>query len=109
MRLDYISPNTSTTTLSTGKVLGINLPAPIVDIVNDKLTAVAANNLVRSTYLEVSREQSRALLAQTALENTMMLSALEAICYRTAPLGDLRYSQIVNAYAASAARRIERW
>jgi len=109
MKLDYYSPNTSSTTLSTGKLFGVNLPAPIVEKINDKLVTKAAGDIVRNTYLEVSRDQGRAMLAYCALENALMLSALEAICYRTAPLGDLRYSQIVNAYAASAAKRIERW
>lgn len=113
MKLDYANQNTSntasTTALSTGKLLGMNLPAPIVERVNDKLAERAASGIARNTYLEVSRDQGRALLAYSALENTMMLSALEAICYRTAPLGELRYTQIVNAYAKSAAKRIERW
>jgi|GEM_PF-2931013 len=102
MKLDYADQ-------TTGKVFGINMPAPIVERLNDKLAERAANELMHKTFLEASHEQGRALLAYTALENTMMLSALETICNRTAPLGDLRYSQIINAYAAAAAKRIERW
>ena len=65
--------------------------------------------ILRKTSAAITHENSRALLAYTALENTMMLSALEAVCYRTAPFGEQRYAQIVNAYAAGAARRIALW
>jgi hypothetical protein len=95
--------------LSSGKLFGINLPAPITNALDNKVVTRTANQLMQRTFLEVSHDQARALLTYSAMENTMMLSALEAICYRNAPLGDLRYTQIVNAYATSAARRIERW
>lgn len=59
--------------------------------------------------LAVEREQGRALLTNTALQNTAALSALEAHCLQVAPLGDARYKLIVDAYAMGAANTIARW
>ena len=74
-----------------------------------RLAERANLTVLREAGQEAMREQCRAMLTHTALENTAMLSALEAHCYRTAPLGEERYKQIVDAYALSAARRIVRW
>ena len=63
----------------------------------------------RRANQEVAHEQCRAMLAYTAMENTTMLSAMEAFCYRTAPFGEDRYRRIVDAYAAGAVNRILRW
>jgi hypothetical protein len=58
---------------------------------------------------EADGDRCRALLAYAAMENAMALSAVEAYCNRTAPLGAHRYKLIADAYAVSAATRISRW
>lgn len=56
-----------------------------------------------------TREQGRALLANTALQNVGALTALEQHLIQVAPLGEARYKHIVDAYALGAAREISRW
>lgn len=55
------------------------------------------------------KEQGRALLTNTALQNVGALSALEAHLIQVAPLGEARYKHIVDAYAMGAAQTIARW
>jgi hypothetical protein len=55
------------------------------------------------------REQGRALLTNTALQNVGALSALEAHLIQVAPLGEARYKHIVDAYAMGAAQAVARW
>lgn len=55
------------------------------------------------------KEQGRALLTNTALQNVGALSALEAHLLQVAPLGEARYKHIVDAYAMGAAQAIARW
>lgn len=54
------------------------------------------------------REQGRALLANTALQNVGALSALEAHLIQVAPLGEARYRAIVDSYAVGATIAISR-
>jgi hypothetical protein len=56
-----------------------------------------------------TREQVRALLTNTALQNAGALSALEEHLIQIAPLGAARYQHIVDAYALGAAHTIARW
>ncbi|HWH25144.1 MAG TPA: hypothetical protein VNT53_00660 [Pseudolysinimonas sp.] len=56
-----------------------------------------------------TREQGRALLTNTALQNVGALSALEQHLIQVAPLGEARYKHIVDAYAMGAARSISGW
>ena len=56
-----------------------------------------------------TREQGRALLTNTALQNVGALSALEQHLIQVAPLGEARYKHIVDAYAMGAAQAISRW
>ena len=79
------------------------------DRMGTRLATRAHVNILRSASQEVLHDKCRALLACTAMENAMMLSALEVTCYRAAPFGEHRYKQIADAYAASAAARIRRW
>ncbi|NQX29532.1 hypothetical protein HQQ81_19485 [Microbacteriaceae bacterium VKM Ac-2854] len=55
------------------------------------------------------KEQGRALLTNTALQNVGALSALEAHLIQVAPLGEARYKHIVDAYAMGAAQAIASW
>lgn len=55
------------------------------------------------------REQGRAFLTNTALQNVGALSALEAHLIQVAPLGEARYKHIVDSYATGAASAIARW
>ena len=55
------------------------------------------------------REQGRAVLTNTALNNVGALSALEAHLIQVAPLGEARYKHIVDSYAMGASIAIQRW
>ncbi len=65
---------------------------------------VAVEGLVKDL-----REQVRANLANTALQNAGALSELEGYLRQIAPTGAARYQHIVDAYALGAAQRIARW
>lgn len=69
-----------------------------------EIERVQAQALVADT-----REQGRALLTNTALQNVGALSALEQHLIQVAPLGEARYKHIVDAYAMGAARSISGW
>ncbi len=69
-----------------------------------QIERVVANGLAAN-----AREQVRALLTQTALQNVGALSAIEAHLITVAPLGSPRYQSIVDAYAIGAAQMIMRW
>jgi len=69
-----------------------------------QIDRVVANGLAAN-----AREQVRALLTQTALQNVGALSAIEAHLITVAPLGSPRYQSIVDAYAIGAAQMIMRW
>lgn len=56
-----------------------------------------------------SREQVRALMTHTALQNVGALTALEEHLIKIAPLGAARYEAITDAYALGAAQAIARW
>ena len=71
-----------------------------------QLASQANIDILRHGSLSATREQCRAMLAYTALENVVLLSALEAQCYRTAPFGEERYKKIVDAYTAGAVTHI---
>lgn len=68
------------------------------------LERVIVQGLVTDT-----REQIRALLANTALQNVGALTALEEHLNHVAPSGAARYQLIVDAYAFGAAQTISRW
>jgi len=55
------------------------------------------------------REQGRAFLTNTALQNVGALTALEQHLIQVAPLGEARYKHIVDSYAMGAAESIARW
>ncbi len=61
------------------------------------------------TLIADTREQGRALLTNTALQNVGALTALEQHLIQVAPLGEARYKHIVDAYAMGAAQAISRW
>lgn len=69
-----------------------------------EIERVQAQALVADT-----REQGRAFLANTALQNTGALTSLEEHLVQVAPLGEARYKHIVDAYAMGAAQAIVRW
>lgn len=69
-----------------------------------EIERVQAQALVADT-----REQGRALLTNTALQNVGALTALEQHLIQVAPLGEARYKHIVDAYAMGAAQTISRW
>ena len=56
-----------------------------------------------------SREQVRAMLTHTALQNVGALTALEEHLIKTCPLGAARYEAIVDAFAMGAANTIARF
>jgi hypothetical protein len=69
-----------------------------------EIERVQAQALVADT-----REQGRALLTSTALNNVGALSALEQHLIQIAPLGEGRYRAIVDSYAMGASAAIQRW
>jgi len=69
-----------------------------------EIERVVTQGLVTNT-----REQVRALLTNTALQNVGALSALEEHLNQIAPHGAPRYQHIVDAYALGAANTIARW
>ena len=69
-----------------------------------EIERVQAQALIADT-----REQGRALLTNTALNNVGALSALEQHLIQVAPLGEARYKHIVDSYAMGAASAIQRW
>jgi hypothetical protein len=69
-----------------------------------EIERVQAQALIADT-----REQGRALLANTALQNVGALTALEQHLIQIAPLGEARYKHIVDAYALGAATAVSRW
>ena len=69
-----------------------------------EIERVQAQALIADT-----REQGRALLTNTALQNVGALSALEQHLIQVSPLGEQRYKHIVDAYAMGAAQAISRW
>ena len=69
-----------------------------------EIERVQAQALIADT-----REQGRALLTSTALNNVGALSALEQHLIQVAPLGEARYKHIVDSYAMGAAAAIQRW
>ena len=69
-----------------------------------EIEKVQAQALIADT-----REQGRALLTNTALQNVGALSALEQHLIQVAPIGEARYKHIVDSYAMGAAQAIQRW
>lgn len=69
-----------------------------------EIERVQAQALIADT-----REQGRALLTNTALQNVGALTALEQHLIQVAPLGEARYKHIVDSYAMGAANAISRW
>jgi hypothetical protein len=93
------------TTLTDGLDNGIsNLPAVVRrNIKKDGALAV------QRTVAANMREQGRAMLANTALENAGSLSALEDHLCEISPYGSDRYKAIVDAYTLGACQDIARW
>jgi hypothetical protein len=56
-----------------------------------------------------TREEIRAAITSTALQNVGALSALEQHLIEVAPMGAARYQHIVDAYTVGAAQTIARW
>ena len=84
-------------------VVTLNRPE-VMNALNTQIERVQAQALVADV-----KEQGRALLTNTALQNVGALSALEAHLIQVAPLGEARYKHIVDAYAMGAAQAIARW
>ena len=69
-----------------------------------EIERVVTNGLVTNT-----REQVRALLTNTALQNVGALSALEEHLNQITPQASARYKHLVDAYAVGAAHTIAGW
>lgn len=77
--------------------------------INSFLTSRAGNIMLQDAMLEVGHDRCRALLAQSALQNTGSLAAMAARLCNIAPHGSEHYRAIVDAYARNAAEQVERW
>lgn len=80
------------------------LSRPMQRQASRELERVAVQGLVTSM-----REEVRAHLTNTALQNVGALSELEGYLRQIAPTGAARYQHIVDAYALGAAQTIARW
>ena len=69
----------------------------------------AGNLMLQDAMLEAGHDRCRALLAQSALQNTGSLAAMATRLSSIAPQGDEHYRAIVDAYARNAAMQVERW
>lgn len=69
----------------------------------------AGNLMLQDAMLEAGHDRCRALLAQSALQNTGSLAAMAARLSSIAPQGGEHYRAIVDAYARNAAMQVERW
>lgn len=98
----------SNTSIAPVKNLEI-MPYPTRQINSAILYSAADRPTQQKLAKEALSDQCRALLAYTAMENTLMLSALEMQCYLQAPQGEQRYKAIVDAYTAGAVKRIVGW
>jgi hypothetical protein len=96
-----------------------NLPASINRFGSQSLDRVT-RSIQRETSQEIARtvgqglvtntrEEIRAAITSTALQNVGALSALEQHLIEVAPMGAARYQHIVDAYALGAAHTIARW
>lgn len=72
-------------------------------------TSREVERVVGQAIIADTREQGRAVLTNTALQNVGALSALEQHLIQVAPLGEARYKHIVDSYAMGAAQAIQRW
>lgn len=72
-------------------------------------TGRAVEQIQAQAIIADVREQGRALLANSALQNVGALTALEQHLIHVAPLGEARYKHIVDAYALGAATAVQRW
>lgn len=72
-------------------------------------TAREVERVQAQAIIADTREQGRALLANTALLNIGSLSALESHLIRVEPIGEARYKAVVDAYAMGAANAVARW
>lgn len=80
------------------------LSRPMQRQTSREIERVVAQGLVTNM-----REQVRAHLTNTALQNAGALSELEGYLRQIAPTGAARYQHIVDAYALGAAQTIARW
>lgn len=103
-----------------GKMMNNNELVPLSGAFSPQSLSRMSGTTLRQTSREVervqalalvadTREQGRAHLANTALQNVGALSALEAHLIQVAPLGEARYKHIVDAYAMGAAQAVSRW
>jgi hypothetical protein len=94
--------------MPTGEAFGprglARMSSPMQRRVGREIERVQAQALIADT-----REQGRALLANTALLNVGALSALEQHLSQVAPTGAARYRAIVDAYAIGVSATIQRW
>lgn len=103
------SGNTGNFSAWTGRTSGLTIPLSVTDTLTTRLAGKEDIATLRKASQAVTHEQCRTLLAYTALESAMLLSALQAQAYRMAPFGEERYQWIVDAFATGAANQIARW
>ncbi len=78
--------------------------------INSAMLLAAADKTTRQKLTAAALSDScRALLAVSAIENTMLLSVMEARCSQIAPHAEQRFKAIADAYVAGAIEKIRRW
>lgn len=87
----------------------------VVDVIptrrslNTLLAPRSLKLLQENALLAASENRCRALLAQSAINDTASLSMSVDRLSHVAPLGKPYYNKILAAYADNAAKMIERW
>jgi hypothetical protein len=69
----------------------------------------AGSLMLQDAMLEAGHDRCRALLAQSALQNTGSIAAMATRLSSIAPMGSEHYRSLLDAYAKGATEQLERW
>lgn len=85
-------------------------PAPVrYNVGHMLLTSRSGRLMLQDAMLEAGYDKCRALLTQSAMENTATLAAMTAQLSQVAPHASIYYTALLDAYARKAVEEIERW
>lgn len=85
-------------------------PAPVrYNVGHMLLTSRSGRLMLQDAMLEAGYDKCRALLTQSAMENTATLAAMTAQLSQVAPHASVYYTALLDAYARKAIEQVERW
>lgn len=85
-------------------------PVPVrYNIGHMLLTSRSGRLMLQDAMLEAGYDKCRALLTQSAMENTATLAAMTAQLSQIAPHANGYYLAFLDAYARKAVEQVERW